>query len=84
MSDKIIRILHLYSNDMNIYGDRGNILVLKRRLQWYGYTPEIVEYNPGDKFPDNIDIVVVGAFSALGGSKFDLEGSLYVKNDISD
>ncbi len=69
MSDKIIRILHLYSNDMNIYGDRGNILVIKRRLQWYGYTPEIVEYNPGDKFPDNIDIVVGGGGQDSGQNK---------------
>ena len=45
---------------MNIYGDYGNLLVIKRRLEWHGYTPVITEYNVGDPFPENIDIVVGG------------------------
>ncbi len=69
MSEKIIRILHLYSNDMNIYGDRGNILAIKRRLQWYGYDPEVIEYNPGDKFPENIDIIIGGGGQDSGQNK---------------
>ena len=69
MTDKIIKILHLYSNDMNIYGDRGNILTLMRRLQWYGYTPQLVEYNPGDAFPNDIDIIVGGGGQDSGQSK---------------
>lgn len=60
MNEKQITILQLYGRDMNIYGDWGNILVLKRRLEWHGYTPRVVEYNPGDTFPDNVDIVVGG------------------------
>lgn len=60
MNDKLITILHLYSHDMNIYGDYGNVLTLKRRLEWYGYKPQVIEYNRGDTFPDNIDIVVGG------------------------
>lgn len=45
---------------MNIYGDWGNTLVLKRRLEWHGYAVELLEYNPGDTFPDDIDLVVGG------------------------
>lgn len=45
---------------MNIYGDTGNTLTLHRRLQWYGYTPVIHNYNPGDKFPNTVDILVGG------------------------
>lgn len=30
---------------MNIYGDYGNVLVLKRRLAWRGYGAEILEHN---------------------------------------
>lgn len=60
MSKRPIRIVHLYARDMNIYGDWGNVLALKRRLQWHGYAPEVVDYNPGDEFPENIDIVVGG------------------------
>lgn len=55
-----ITILHLYPKDMNIYGDHGNILAIKKRLQQHGYQPKLIEYNSGDDFPDNADIVVGG------------------------
>ena len=55
-----IHILQLYPKDMNIYGDHGNLLVLKRRLEWHGYTPIVTEYNVGDTLPKNVDIVVGG------------------------
>lgn len=60
MTSKKITILQLYSHDMNIYGDWGNVLVLKRRLEWHGYEPEVIQYNPGDIFPENVDIIVGG------------------------
>ena len=60
MTPKKITIVQLYSHDMNIYGDWGNVLVLKRRLEWHGYEPEIIAYNPGDTFPDTADIVIGG------------------------
>jgi len=45
---------------MNIYGDHGNLLVLQRRLEWYGYEPNIIHYNVGDTFPTDVDIVIGG------------------------
>lgn len=45
---------------MNIYGDWGNTLVLKRRLEWHGYTVNLLEYNPGDTFPSEVDLIVGG------------------------
>lgn len=69
MSKKTITILHLYSNDMNIYGDMGNILCLKKRLEWYGYEPQVIEYNQGDKFPTAVDIIVGGGGQDSGQSK---------------
>ncbi len=69
MSDKTITILHLYSNDMNIYGDRGNVLCLKCRLEWCGYTPEVIEYNQGDQFPSDVDIIVGGGGQDSGQDK---------------
>jgi CobQ-like glutamine amidotransferase family enzyme len=68
-NEKTITILHLYSKDMNIYGDCGNVLTLKKRLEWYGYTPNIIEYNQGDKFPDSVDIVVGGGGQDSGQNK---------------
>lgn len=60
MTKKSITILQLYPRDMNIYGDWGNVLVLKRRLEWHGYTVAIKEYNPGDSFPDDVDLIIGG------------------------
>lgn len=57
---KTIRLLQLYPKDMNIYGDWGNTLVLMRRLEWSGYTVELMEYNPGDTFPADVDLIVGG------------------------
>jgi len=30
-------IAHLYPDLMNLYGDRGNLICLQKRLQWYGH-----------------------------------------------
>lgn len=53
-------IVSLYPRDMNIYGDRGNVLALARRARAHGYAPRVVEVNPGDPFPEGADIVVGG------------------------
>lgn len=64
-----IHILQLYPNDMNIYGDQGNVLVLQRRLQWHGYEPIVTEYNVGDAFPSQVDIVIGGGGQDSGQEK---------------
>lgn len=57
---KTIRLLQLYPKDMNIYGDWGNTLVIKRRLEWSGYTVELLEHNPGNELPSDIDLITGG------------------------
>ena len=69
MSQKQLTILWLYPRDMNIYGDTGNVLVLRRRAEQHGYTVDIVEYNPGDTFPDTADIVIGGGGQDSGQDK---------------
>jgi CobQ-like glutamine amidotransferase family enzyme len=69
MNDKILNILHLYSHDMNIYGDLGNVLAITHRAKQHGYEPQVIEYNPGDKFPDGIDIIVGGGGQDSGQNK---------------
>jgi CobQ-like glutamine amidotransferase family enzyme len=54
---------------MNIYGDRGNVLCLQKRLEWYGYNPCVIEYNQGDTFPDDVDIIVGGGGQDSGQRK---------------
>lgn len=66
---KQINILQLYPRDMNIYGDYGNALVLIRRLEWYGYEPNLIKYNPGDDFPSDVDIIIGGGGQDSGQSK---------------
>ena len=57
---KTLRILQLYPKDMNIYGDWGNTLALARRAHAHGFDVEILDYNPGDTFPDDVDIIIGG------------------------
>lgn len=54
---------------MNIYGDWGNTLTLKRRLEWRGYTVDLLSYNPGDTFPTDIDLIVGGGGQDSGQTK---------------
>lgn len=53
-------IVSLYPRDMNIYGDRGNVLALTRRAHAHGLTPRVIEVNPGDPWPEQVDIVIGG------------------------
>jgi len=69
MNDKQITLLQLYPRDMNIYGDWGNTLTLKRRLEWHGYKVNLLEYNPGDTFPENVDLIVGGGGQDSGQDK---------------
>jgi len=64
-----ITILQLYPRDMNIYGDHGNLQVLVRRLEWYGYAPKVISYNVGDKLPTKADIVIGGGGQDSGQEK---------------
>ena len=76
MSDvsKKLHILQLYPRDMNIYGDWGNTLTLQRRAQWHGFEVALHEYNPGDAWPENIDLIVGG-----GGQD---SGQSVIQNDL--
>lgn len=68
-SASTITIVQLYPRDMNIYGDHGNLQVLVRRLEWYGYTPKVISYNVGDKLPAKADIVIGGGGQDSGQEK---------------
>lgn len=69
MTKPSIRILHLYPDDMNVYGDEGNVLALKKRLEWHGYSPEIIRYNQAGSFPSSVDLVVGGGGQDSGQIK---------------
>lgn len=43
-----LRLAHLYPEQMNIYGDRGNIIALHRRCAWRGIDLQIQPIHAGD------------------------------------
>lgn len=76
MSNRPVTIIHLYPKEMNIYGDWGNVLTIKRRLEWHGFAPKIIEHHPGKPFPKEADIIIGG-----GGQD---SGQALVQNDLLD
>ena len=56
-----LRIAHLYPEQMNIYGDRGNILALTRRCAWRGIAAELLPIGAGMEVDwSTIDIAFFG------------------------
>lgn len=54
-----ISIAHLYPKLLNLYGDIGNIITLKKRCEWRGIEVEFEEINIGDKIKEH-DIYFIG------------------------
>lgn len=56
-----INICHLYPDLLNVYGDIGNILILKHRAEKRGINVIIKNVSIGDEFnPEDFDIVFFG------------------------
>jgi CobQ-like glutamine amidotransferase family enzyme len=47
-NERTLNIVQLYPREMNIYGDDGNVLVLKRRAELYGFVPRVQAFELGD------------------------------------
>ncbi len=62
-----LKICHLYPDVLNLYGDRGNILCMRRRLEWRGIGCEITELPLGADDPlTDYDLFFIG-----GGQDFE-------------
>lgn len=56
-----LRVCALYPDLMNIYADRGNLLVLERRCQWRGIGFELRASGLGESLdPDSADLFYMG------------------------
>lgn len=66
---KSLTIVQLYPDDMNIYGDWGNALTVLQRAKWHGFDTKLINYNPGDTFPAEADIVIGGGGQDSGQLK---------------
>ena len=64
MSSRSIRVAHLFPELLNLYGDSGNILCLRKRMEWRGIGCDIREVHPGERpgFGD-VDIAFIGGGS---------------------
>ena len=70
-----LNICHLYPDLLNVYGDVGNILILKHRAENRGIKVNVINVSINDEFnADDYDIVFFG-----GGQ--DYEQSI-VSNDL--
>jgi CobQ-like glutamine amidotransferase family enzyme len=58
VTEPVLRMAHLYADEMNIYGDRGNILTLQRRAEWRGIAVEVRAIGRGPA-PDLSDIDLI-------------------------
>jgi CobQ-like glutamine amidotransferase family enzyme len=60
-ADLHLRIAALYPELLNIYADRGNLLLLERRCAWRGIACTITPLTLGDRLdPDAYDLVYLG------------------------
>jgi len=61
VEEPALRIAHLYADEMNIYGDRGNILTLTKRAEWRGISVSVEAIGRGPA-PDlsGIDLIFWG------------------------
>lgn len=64
-----LNLCHLYPDILNLYGDRGNIIAMRRRLEARGVTVNISECSIGEPIdPSAFDIFFIG-----GGQDFEQE-----------
>ena len=54
-----ITIAHLYPKLLNLYGDLGNIITLKKRCEWRGISVEIEDIGIGDTIKEH-DLYFIG------------------------
>lgn len=56
-----LKLTHLYPENLNLYGDIGNVICIQKRCEWRGIDLEIVNANIGDTLNTNeTDIYFMG------------------------
>jgi CobQ-like glutamine amidotransferase family enzyme len=61
MAKQKITIYHLYPDQMNLYGDLGNIIALVKRCEWRGIEAEVLNVYAGNKVDfSKADLIFMG------------------------
>ncbi|AHY45534.1 putative glutamine amidotransferase [Rubrobacter radiotolerans] len=56
-----LTVHHLYADMMNLYGDRGNVISIKKRAEWRGISVEVVDVGLGESLrPTGLDVFLFG------------------------
>jgi lipid II isoglutaminyl synthase (glutamine-hydrolysing) len=56
-----LTIHHLYADMMNLYGDRGNVISIKKRCEWRGIPVEVVDVGLTERIrPTGCDLFLFG------------------------
>ena len=55
-----VEIVLVYQSLLGIYGDRGNAMVLLKRLQWRGIEATLTVVEPGDRVPPSGSVYLLG------------------------
>jgi CobQ-like glutamine amidotransferase family enzyme len=56
-----LTIHHLYADMMNLYGDRGNVISIKKRCEWRGISVEVVDVGLTQRIePTGCDLFLFG------------------------
>ena len=59
-----LSIGHLYPDLLKLYGDRGNINCLKKRLEWRGMGAQVIPYPAGSRIEfEKLDLILLGGGS---------------------
>ena len=62
-----LKICHMYPDVLNLYGDRGNVMCLSRRLRWRGIDASVTRLPIGESMPlGAFDLIFIG-----GGQDFE-------------
>ena len=62
-----LNICHLYPDVLNLYGDRGNVICMQKRLQWRGIDCNVEGISIGDPLEaSKYDLFFIG-----GGQDFE-------------
>ena len=69
MQNMELKICHLYPDLLNLYGDRGNVLCLQKRLLWRGIDASVTSVSAGEPLhAADFDLFFIG-----GGQDFEQE-----------
>ena len=74
-----ISVGHLYPKQLNLYGDMGNIITLRKRCRWRGIDFEYVEINGEDRIPE-CDFYFIGG--GQDREQVEVSKSLYKQKDF--